>query len=334
MSTLHTDTRPMRVVVAGGTGALGTALTGALQRAGAEAVVLTRRPADSPELLRRTGPALRFRQWDGRSVGDWAEELDRTAEERIGIVNLAGALVDARPTPAGIARLRDSRVRATEALVAASQEHAPVEAWVQGSTTAIWSDAGEARLDESSPLPAGAAALPQMTGVARPWEEAAAGAHARRTTVLRTSIVFQHDSPALDRLALLARAGLGGTVGRGDQWFSWIQLEDWLRIVLAALGLCGPELPGGILVAAAPHPVRNAELMAQLRTRLAPRLPLLAPHGFGLPTPAPVLRAGAVLLATDPALGLTGRHATSRVLAEAGFRFAHPELPGALAAVL
>ena len=109
---------------------------------------------------------------------------------------------------------------------------------------------------------------------------------------------------------------------------SWIQLEDWLRIVLAALGLRGPELPGGILVAAAPHPVRNAELMARLRTRLAPRLPVLAPHGFGLPTPAPVL------LATDPALGLTGRHATSRVLAEAGFRFAHPELPGALAAVL
>lgn len=142
-----------RVVLAGGSGALGTALADDLAARGAEVVVLTRRPA----------PGARHRQvqWDGRSVGPWAVELDGCA----GVVNLAGRLVDARPSAAYIADLRESRVQATRALVLASQWLSrPVPRWLQASTTAIWSDAGEARLDEASPLPD--PGLPQMTGVA------------------------------------------------------------------------------------------------------------------------------------------------------------------------
>lgn len=307
-----------RVVIAGGTGSLGRRLSADLVASGLEVVVLTRSPRENAD-------GTRYVTWDGRSVGDWAQELDGPG---VAVVNLAGKLVDARPTAAGIAELRRSRVEATGALVAASVQAPRVQRWVQASTTAIWSDAGEQRLTETSPLPAG---LPQMTGVARPWEEAAAGANTDHLTLLRTSIVLDADSPAYRRLRLLARFGLGGRVGSGQQWFSWIHHEDWLRITRGALGLppsAGEgllSLPDGPVVAAAPYPVRNAELMAELRRHVG--------NPVGLPTPAPLLKLGALALRTDPALALTGRHCTSRVLVAAGFSFRHPTLRGALDAL-
>lgn len=307
----------LRVVVAGGSGALGRLLAADLACRGHQVTVLTRRHDDALPLDQAV--------WDGRTVGAWATTLERGSGDRAGValVNLAGRLVDVRPTSANIASLRDSRVDSTHALVAASQrlEH-PLTVWVQASTTAIWSDAGEARLTESSPLPD--PGLPQMTGVARPWEEASEGARAERLVLLRTSIVLDRDAPALTMLARLTTAGLGGRVGSGQQWFSWIHRDDWIRVCHAALGLDPTvTLPGGPVVAAAPHPVRNAELMAALRRTL--RRPA-AP-----PTPAPLLHVGAVVLRSDPALGLTGRHCTSTVLAEAGFEFDHPTIDAALA---
>ncbi len=307
--------KPLKVIIAGGSGTLGRALAADLATRGHEIVILTR----------AVNLDLPHRQlvWDGVSVGPWAEEL---AQDPAGtaVVNLAGRLVDARPTEANIAELRSSRVQATQALVRASEQlTTPLRRWVQGSTTAIWSDAGEAAISETTPLPTGAAALPQMTGVAEAWEQSVAGAHTEHLTILRTSIVLQHCSPALDRLTTLTRAGLGGRVGTGQQWFSWIHLQDWLALVRAALGL-DPQVtvPDGILVAAAPHPVRNEELMRALRQQL--RRPA-AP-----PTPAPLVQVGSTLLRTDPALGLTGRQVTSKVAAEAGFTFRHPKLAPAL----
>ncbi len=238
-------------------------------------------------------------------------------------MNLAGRLVDARPTPAAIADLRASRVDATRALVQASHEAAtPVAHWLQASTTAIWSDAGQRLVDETTPLPTGSDALPQMTGVAHPWEAAVEGANTEHLTILRTSIVLALDSPAFDRLALLARAGLGGTVGDGRQWFSWIHLTDWLAVARAALGL-GPVEIDGVVNATAPHPVTNAELMAALRQRLHP-------VGVGLPTPKALVRLGSRLLDTDPALALTGRRVLPAALLRPGFDFVHPTLAGAL----
>lgn len=297
----------MRIVIAGGSGFLGRHLARRSADAGHEVVILTRRvSADRP-----------FRQvlWDARTVGPWAEQLSGPGP--VAVVNLAGKLVDCRPTHDNIAALTRSRVDATRALVLASQQlDRPVDRWLQSSTTAIYSDAGETRLTESSPVPE--PGLPQMTSVARAWEDAFEGGNTTAHTVLRTSIVLANGCPAWDRLALLARWGAGGTVGQGTQWFSWIHLDDWLRITDAVLGL-DPALsvPDGVLIAAGPVPVRNRELMALLRTAF---------HRPGLPTPAALVRLGAWALRTDPALALTGRHATSSVLDRAGFRFEHPDL--------
>ncbi|WP_114905748.1 DUF1731 domain-containing protein [Ornithinimicrobium murale] len=318
---LHRMLRPqpdpdlLKVVIAGGSGSLGRAIAADLTARGHEVALLTR----------QVNLDLPHRQvvWDGASLGPWVEELAQDPA-RTALINLAGQLVDARPTEDNIRDLRESRVHPTRALVAASQQlETPLARWVQGSTTAIWSDAGDLRLTESSPLPAGPNALPQMTGVAQPWEEAAEGANAEHVTILRTSIVLQNGSPALDRLTQLTRAGLGGRVGSGRQWFSWIHQDDWLALVRATLDLDPQvDLPDGILIAAAPHPVRNHELMATLRRRFRRRA---AP-----PTPSTLVRMGSIALRTDPALGLTGRHVTSEVTTEAGFEFAHPTLEGAL----
>lgn len=227
----------LTVVLAGGSGALGRHLAADLTCRGHRPVILTR----------SIDPALPFEQvrWDGRTVGDWSEVL--TADLPTAVVNLAGKLVDCRPTERNVALLRDSRVDATRALVDASKRRAtPIPHWLQASTTAIWSDAGEQWCTETTPVPEG---LPQMTGVARPWEEAAAGANTDHLVTLRTSIVLDAQAPAMKRLADLTRVGLGGRVGSGRQWFSWIHVDDWLAIARAALGL-DPQItiPDGLVV--------------------------------------------------------------------------------------
>lgn len=267
-------------------------------------------------LTRRARPGV-FRQveWDGCTVGPWAAELAGSA-----VVNLAGELVDRRPTAANVDLLTASRVEPTRALVEASSGLVePVHVWVQASTLAIYGDAGDQVLDESAPAAEGP---PQMAGVARAWEAAVSGANTERLVTLRTGIVLDNDTPALDRLWSLARWGLGGRVGPGTQWVSWVHIEDWLAIVRAALQPDGRAL-AGIVHATGPRPVPNAELMAALRKSLGrPAAP---------PTPAAVVRVGAVLLRTDPALALTGRRAVPAKLGAVGFEFQHPDLDEALA---
>ena len=294
----------MKIVVAGGSGALGRRISADLAGRGHDVVVLTRAP----------GPEAAVRQvaWDGKTVGSWAAELGGAT-----LINLCGALVDRPPTRANIDLLTRSRVEPTRALTAAAAGlDAPPVAWIQMSTLAIYGDAGDAVLDESAPPADGPA---QMPGVARPWEQAAAGANAERLVTLRTGVVLDPLSPALRRLAGLVRLGMGGRIASGRQWVSWLHFADFQAIVRACLDNVALT---GIVHATSPNPVTNADLMLGLRRVLhRPAAP---------PTPAWLLRAGAVVLRSDPALALTGRRCVPRVLETAGFEFAYPDLEPAL----
>lgn len=265
-------------------------------------------------LTRSARPGLPYRQveWDGVTVGPWAAELDRAA-----LINLAGALVDRRPTAANTELLKRSRVGPTRALASAAATSAtPPTVWVQASTLAIYGDAGDTVLDETAQAADGP---PQMSGVARAWEAAADGVAADRQVVIRTGIVLDRDTPALNRLAGLARWGLGGRIASGRQWVSWIHISDFLAVVRRALD---DDTLSGVVHVASPHPVRNAELMAEFRKVLhRPAAP---------PTPAALVRLGAVVLRTDPALALTGRRCVPTRLLDADFVFAYPKLDQAL----
>ena len=294
--------------MAGGSGSLGRRLASAASKRGDDVVVLTRRHrADLP-----------YRQvlWDGTTVGDWVDELNDAV-----LINLAGELVDRRPTSSNIALLTRSRVEPTRALAAAAQRvDVPPRVWVQLSTTAIYGDAGDVTLDEDSPV---GLDPPQMCAVATAWEAAAGGARCGRQVILRTSLVLDRDTPALDRLTTIARFGFGGRIGSGRQWVSWLHIEDFLAITDHVIN---DATISGVVHATSPLPVRNGELMRELRAAVH--------RPAALPTPAWLVKVGAVALRTDPALALTGRRAMPAKLQAAGYRFAHPDLGEALAALV
>lgn len=294
---------PVKVVIAGGSGTLGRRIAAYLAARDEEVVVLTRSPRSSP---------YRQLQWDGETVGPWASELAGAV-----VINLAGELVDRRPSPANIEVLTRSRTQPTRALVmAAATLPAPPTVWIQASTLAIYGDGGDAVLDETASAADGPL---QMAGVARAWEASAAGARAGRQVIMRTGIVLDRDSPALDRLAGLARWGLGGRISSGRQWVSWIHIADFLSVIDQLLRA---ERISGVVHVTSPNPVRNAELMAALRGVLhRPAAP---------PTPAALVRLGAVVLRTDAALALTGRRCVPARLLENGYTFAYPLIRPAL----
>lgn len=292
------------MVLAGGNGALGRRIAADLAARGDEIVVLSRSPYPR-------GPGRQL-HWDGASAGRWATELAGAA-----LINLAGELVDRRPTPANIESLTSSRVQPTRALrQAAAGLATPPAIWIQMSTLAIYGDAGDAILDEVA-APANGPA--QMAGVARAWETAAKGVTAGRQVVLRTAVVLDRGTPAYVRLRTLTRWGLGGRMGSGNQWISWLHIADFLAIIRFCLDDAGLA---GVVHATSPEPVMNAEFMAACRHAWnRPAAP---------PTPAWLLRLGALLLGSDPALALTGRRCVPARLAGLGFCFRYPEIEGAL----
>jgi uncharacterized protein (TIGR01777 family) len=184
------------------------------------------------------------------------------------------------------------------------------------STLAIYGDAGEGVVTEGHPVADGPA---QMPGVARPWEEAVEDADAGRLVVMRTGIVLAHDMPAFDRLVGLTRAGLGGRISTGDQWVSWIHIDDFLAAVRF---LRVHDDLAGIVHVTAPSPIRNRDMMATLRRALH--------RPWSPPTPKPLVHLGAWAMGSDPALALTGRRCVPSRLLAAGLDFAHPTFDSAV----
>ncbi|MEU4626437.1 TIGR01777 family oxidoreductase [Actinoplanes sp. NPDC023801] len=298
----------MKVVIAGGSGALGQRMARDLIGRGDDVVVLSR--SATPV---RWGRHVR---WDGRTAGPWAAGLAGAA-----LINLCGELVFRPATAANIELLTRSRTEPTRALARACADlDEPPPVLVQMSTLAIYGDAGEPVLDESTPPADGP---PQMAGVARAWEEASAGIPAIRRVTLRTGIVFDVGTPAFDRIAGFVRWGLGGRMGSGHQWISWLHVDDMCAIVRRCLD---DAALSGIVHATSPSPVRNRDLMAAFRRTMH--------RPIGLPAPAPLVRLGSIVMRADPMLALTGRRCVPHRLRDAGFEFTHPDLEPALVDLL
>ena len=300
-----------KIVIAGGSGFLGISLAHHLSDLGASVVILSR---NEPKLA---GPWL-HRSWDGRTLGSWREELN----EAVGLVNLAGRSVDCIKTPDHQDEILRSRVESTLVLGAALRSiPSPPPVWVQMSTAHIYGDPPKLICTEESALGYGLAPF-----VGRAWEEAfhTSVLPSQRSVVLRTSFVLGRNrgagGGALDTLGILARVGLGGTVGKGTQGMSWIHEADMNRMI--ERGLTNSDMQGNY-IASSPSPVSNAEFMRELRRAVG--MPI------GLPSFSWMVRIGArLLLRTDPELALYGRYVISQRLAEEGFEFQLPELRDAL----
>lgn len=292
---------PRRVVLPGGSGYLGRALTEVLVARGDDVVVLSR-----SKQVGRFGE--RVVEWDAKQIGAWVDELDGADA----IVHLSGRRVDTRSTRRNIDELISSRVDSVRVVgEAVRQCDRPPPVWVQLASLAIFGEGGDEIIDESS-TPSGIGPR-EMVTVCLAWEGAyrQATAGVERSVLLRAGIgLGGTGDPATAKLARIVRLGLGGRVGSGRQWVSWVGLDDLIRVMVQAVD--DPTMVG-TYHATSPHPVTNAELMAVYRR--------LSGRRFGLPAPALVARLGAPLLGSSGSLALTGRRAVPTRLLESGFRF-------------
>lgn len=235
---------PRKIVIAGGTGFVGTSLVKACQEAGFEVVALSRHLHDG---------AARTVVWDGRSLGDWAQELDGV----FALINLAGEPISQKWTEGSKRRILESRTESTEVLCqAVSRAQMPPQKWINASAVGYYGDRQDEVLDESSSEGTGF-----LADVCRQWESAffACGAPLRKTAV-RLGMVLGCGG-ALTPLRRLAKFGLAGTAGSGDQYVSWIQVDDLCGIVLKCLEIDAPL----IVNATSPEPSKNRNFMAAVR---------------------------------------------------------------------
>jgi uncharacterized protein len=295
-----------KVVIAGGTGFIGSSLAFHLHKHGFQPVILARnRPKNS---------TFEFQSWDAVNQGEWTKCL----EDSFAIVNLVGKSVNCIKTPDNCDVILRSRVDATKALgLAMKNAKNPPEIWIQMSTAHIYGDPPSQVCTELSTEGYGLAPF-----VAKAWEKAfleslPAGC---REVRLRTSFVIGKQGGALASLKQIVKLGLGGKVGSGDQGMSWIHEFDVHEFILQAI--LNPHY-SGIFVLSSPNPVSNRMFMKELRKVY--KMPI------GLNSPAFLTKIGAKLLFnTDPELALYGRYVKSERMDEVGFKFNFPLLTNAL----
>lgn len=291
----------MKIVIAGGSGFLGSALTQALRARSDEVVVLSRRSGV---------------RWDPNGgIGPWASEVNGADA----VVNLAGEpLAGKRWSSEQKRRILESRVLATRSLVAALGAASRKPAvFVSASGVGVYPDS-EQIVDESSPAGNGF-----LARVCVEWEAEASKAESSgvRVVLLRTGVVLHRDGGALQKLLLPFKLGAGGPIGSGKQWWAWIHRDDYARMVLWAIDT--PSLRGPLNVCA-PEPARNRDIARALGHAL--HRPAI------MPAPAFALRlvlgemAGGMLLASQRAVPGRAR--------ELGFTWKYPELDAAVTAAI
>ena len=295
----------MKIAITGSSGLLGTALRGRLTADGHDVVPIVRRAASEGEV-----------SWDpaaGTIDADGLEGVD-------GVVNLAGAGIgDERWNDERKRVLVESRTKSTDLLARTLADlDRPPAVLLSGSAIGYYGDREDEVLTETS-----APGDEFLSELCVAWEAATAPAEAAgiRTAHLRTGIVLSEDGGALAKMLLPFKLGIGGRLGSGTQWMSWISIDDHVRAMCHLLET-DVRGPGD---RTAPAPVRNAEFTKALGRELG------RPTIFPIPKIGPRLLLGKELA---QALLYESQRVLPSVLEDSGFRFRHPTIEDALAAVL
>ena len=287
----------MNILIAGGTGFIGTYLKKRFEEKGENVKLVSRTGIDVP--------------WVHQSLVDELEHTDM-------VINLAGKTINCRHTGENKKMILDSRIKATSLLgnaIAACKN--PPLLWVNASASAIY------KSDTIAPATENSQGLVDdfLADVVRSWEYAffSFNLPSTRQIALRTSVVLGRSKGAFPSLLRLTRLGLGGKVGNGKQIFSWIHIGDYFRIVEF---LIQNDSITGVVNCTSPAPLSNAALMKEMRSKV--KIP------FGLPAPEFAVRIGAFFIGTESSLLLDSTNIYPERLLNAGFKFKFGDISTAI----
>jgi len=303
-----------RIVLAGGSGFIGRLLTNNLVSGNNDIVVLTRSPGPP-------GQSIRQVRWDGRTLGEWARELDGARA----LVNLAGRSVNCRYNARNRREILESRVDSTRVLgEAIARCNKPPPIWLNANTATIYKHTFDQPMDEATGV---IGATPEAKDefsiqVARAWEETLfeAATPATRKVALRTGMVFAASKGGVYRvLCGLTQWGLGGRIASGRQFISWVHEIDLCQSVEWLIDR--DDFTGPVNVAS-PNPIPQREMMRIIRRECG--VP------FGLPATRRMLEVAAYVHRTEAELIIKSRRVVPGRLLAAGFQFRFPRMENAV----
>jgi uncharacterized protein len=301
----------MRVLVTGASGLIGSALCDALLARGDEVVGLTR----DPDRARPKNPTVRWHAWQAATERPPPESLEGVD----GVVNLIGEEINQRLTDQAKVRIRESRLLGTRNLLQGIEAaSAKPSVFIGQSAIGYYGDRGAKILDEESQPGEGFTAEIPID-----WENAEREAErvVPRVVIFRTGLVLTKDGGLVKQLLLPFKLGIGGPIAGGEQFMSWIHIDDEVGLLLWALD---NDQVSGTINATAPNPVTNREFSKALGKALH------RPAFMPVPKFAVSAMRGSEL--ADAVAG--GARVLPRRAQDGGYEFRHPELDEALTSAL
>jgi uncharacterized protein (TIGR01777 family) len=305
--------RPLRIVIPGGSGHLGSMLARHFHERDHSVTVLARRPLAAP---------WKVVLWDGSTLGSWATVLEGADI----VINMAGRSVNCRYHARNRREILQSRIFSTQVIGQAIAEAAsPPRVWLNASSAACYPHVFDRVMDEAGELGGNEPNAPRKwrfsVEVVRTWErtlEAAVTPQTRKVALRSAMVMSPAAGGAFDLLLRLVRCGMGGPAGSGRQYVSWIHDVDFIRVIEF---LIDHDISGPINVTS-PGPLTNREFMHCIREAWCPCY-------LSLPLPRLLLEAGALLIRTETELVLKSRRVIPGRLLQAGFDFHFPQWRGA-----
>lgn len=296
-----------KIVIAGGTGFLGSCLINHYAGTDTQVFILTR---GKPFAQGNT----HYITWDGKTGGTWIEVLEHADV----LINLNGKSVDCRYTTQNKQLIYSTRLDATAVLGKAiqSSQHPP-KLWINAASATIYRHSLDKEMDEYT----GEIGSGFSVDVCKQWEHTFNSIETNQTRkiIIRTSIVLGKKGGALKPLKMLVKSGMGGKQGPGDQYFSWLHENDFVNIIDFLISNATTE---GIYNLVSPEPVTNQHIMHALRSAVG--IP------FGIPIPELLLKFGAFLINTETELILKSRRVVPKRLLDAGYKFKFDKIESAL----
>jgi len=286
-----------KLVIAAGTGFLGQVLVNHFKDKFDEIIILTRGKPN-------TESNIKYVNWNARTFSGWEKELENANL----LINLAGKSVDCRYTEKNKKEIFNSRIESTKILNAAVLNcQNPPKHFMNSSTSTIYRHSEDKEMDEIH----GEIGNDFSMNIAKSWEKTFFETETPQTlkTALRIAIVLGKKGGAFIPLKNLARLGMGGKQGKGNQFISWIHEKDFAR----AIEFITEKKITGVINIVSPKPIQNKIFMATLRKVL--KVP------FGLPVPKPMLQLGAKIIGTETELVLKSRNVIPERLIQYGFGF-------------